>query len=58
MYNRWIKIFYELVFVTFMTKTDKGDEETFYLHVLIYYMPEIIKDTWNKYELGIGIYTM
>lgn len=40
-----------------MTKTDIGDEETFYFHVLRYYMPDIIKDNCNKYEFCIEIYT-
>ena len=58
LYSKWVARFYELGLVTFMTKSNKGDEETFYLHTLRYYMPDIIEDTWKKYKLGVGIFTM
>ena len=35
-----------------------GDLETFYLHVLRWYLPGIIKRVHAKYKLGPGIFTM
>ena len=32
--------------------------ETFYLHTLRYYITNIIKHTYDTYELGVGIFTM
>ena len=58
LYKKWVERFYELGVVTFMTKIEPGDQETFYLHVMRFYMPDIIDDTWKKYRLGVGIYTM
>ena len=45
LYKKWVERFYELGVVTFMTKIEPGDQETFYLHVLRFYMPDIIYDT-------------
>ena len=28
------------------------------MHTLRYYIPLIVDDTWNKYQLGTGIFTM
>ena len=41
-----------------MTKDKPVDTETFYLHCLRYYMKPIIKNTWRKYSLGVGIFNM
>ena len=35
-----------------------GNDETFYMHVLRFYIPRIADDTFEKYNLGVGIFTM
>ena len=35
-----------------------GDDETFYMHVLRFYLPQIAKKTLTDHELGLGIWTM
>ena len=57
-YKKLVKQFYAHGTSTLMTRKNDGDSETFYLHTLRYYMYDIIVDTWNKYELGVGIFTM
>ena len=57
-YNRWVTQLYAHGSITFMKRFTEGDAETFYLHILRFYMPNIIKDTWEKYGLGVGIFTM
>ena len=41
-----------------MTKKEEGDCETFYLHTIRFYMPDIVDDTWKKYYFGVGVFTM
>ena len=55
-----IKEFYEIGKGSFLTKVQSkvGGDETFYLHCLRFYMPRIAKDTLEKHNLGLGIYTM
>ena len=36
----------------------EGTRENFYSHVLIHYMHPIIMQTFNKYKLGLGIFSM
>ena len=43
---------------TFLTTNHIGDEETFYLHVLRFYIPHLSKITLQKHQMGIGIFTM
>ena len=52
--------FYKVGGRSFMTKNKAhpGDDETFYLHVLRYYLPRIAKSTFEKHQLGLGIFTM
>ena len=57
-YKSWVKEFYELGGTTFLKKHTPGDIETFYLHVVRYYMEDIIKDTWDKYQCGVGIFSI
>ena len=59
-FNNNLKKFYKLGAESFLTKDvgNKGDNETFYLHVLRFYMPKIAKQTLEKHNLGLGIYTM
>ena len=41
-----------------MSKNTNGDKETFYMHALSFYMIPIMKETYTKYKLGPGIWTM
>lgn len=34
------------------------DDETFYFHVLRFYLPKIAKETMEEHQLGLGIFTM
>ena len=45
---------------TFLTKDqdNSGDDETFYLHVLRFYLPQIATKTLDEMQCGLGIYTM
>ena len=43
---------------SFMTKRSAGDKETFYLHTMRWYCPNIMKTTYIRNRLGIGIFTM
>ena len=45
---------------TFLSSSDDkvGDDETFYLHTLRYYMPKIAEETYNEHKIGIGIFNM
>lgn len=43
---------------TFLTDRVPGDHETFYAHAMRWYYPSILKKTYSKYGLGLGIYSM
>ena len=43
---------------TVLTHNTVGDRETFYMHVLCYYVPQLAKRTYDKYGVGMGVYTM
>ena len=55
-----LKKFYDIGSRSFLTKNPAsiGDDETFYLHTLRFYLPNIAKETLRKHSLGLGIYTM
>ena len=53
-----IRQFYVHAAKSFMTKVDTGDKETFYMHALRHYTMKHAQDTWSKYKLGVGIFTM
>lgn len=57
-YIKWVKIFYKYGGEKFLKKQESGDIDIFYLHVVRYYMIPIMKDTWEKYECGVGIFTI
>ena len=57
-YTERVTEFYRLGGLTFLKKKKAGDIETFYLNVVRYYMEDTIKDTWDKYQCGVGIFTM
>ena len=58
--NTNIKLFYNAGKHTFLTKnvSSPGDDETFYLHCLRFYIPQIAEVTLKKHNLGVGIFTM
>ena len=41
-----------------MTRLNMGDKDTFYCHVLTKYVPHILKITYERHKLGIGIFSM
>ena len=43
---------------TYLTDLVSGDHDNFYAHALRWYFPQILKRTYSKYGLGLGIYTM
>ena len=57
-FERNVKCFYLHGAKSLLTKSIIGDQENFYMHVLRYYIPTIVHDTWGKYELGVGIFSM
>ena len=59
-FNKNIKKFYASGKHTFITKNTAtpGDDETFYLHCLRFYIPKIAKKTFEENNLGVGIFTM
>ena len=50
--------FYKCGKYTFLTKRNYGDDESFYFHCLRFYIPNIADETWEKFKLGVGIFTM
>ena len=37
---------------------DIGDDETYYLHALKYYIPKHARKIWHTHKCGIGVFTM
>ena len=54
-----VKDYYKIGGKTFLTKRNiVGCNETFYMHCLRFYLPINAKDTYDDYNLGLGIFTM
>ena len=53
-----VMLFYKYGAQSFLTKKSVGDCETFYMHTLRFYIPDIVDDTWERFQVGIGIFTM
>lgn len=55
-----LKLFYDIGKRSFMTKNSAtpGDDETFYLHTLRFYIPMVAQHTLKEHGMGIGIFTM
>ena len=53
-----VQEFYECGMSTFLKKTHYGDEETFYLRSLQYYLPVIMHTTWESHRIGWGVFTI
>ena len=49
--------FYDTGSRTFLTKNGTSTE-TFYMHVLRYYLPVIADDTFSRHNVGIGVFNM
>ena len=43
---------------TFLSVLVPGDHKTFYAHAVKWYFPQILRQTYGNYGLGLGIYTM
>jgi len=41
-----LRIFYKIGRRSFLTLKEDGDNETFYMHVLRFYLPRIAKENW------------
>ena len=59
-FEKNLKELYDIGGRSFLTKNpaEVGDDETFYFHVLRFYMPHIAKVTLEEHGLGLGIFTM
>ena len=53
-----VKKLYDAGSKTVLTKNTVGDRETFYMHVMRFYLARIARATFEKYKLGLGIYSM
>ena len=58
MFDKNVKLLYKYGNMTFLTTTEVGDQETFYMHCLRYYMPKIAWHTYQYHALGLGVFTM
>ena len=57
-FKRQLKMFYVHGSLSFLSKKSVGDKETMYMHVLRFYIPHIVDDTWKRFKLGVGFFTM
>ena len=58
-YVKNVKLFFSAGGKSFLTKgVVKGDDETFYMHCLRFYIPKIAKETFEENHLGVGVFTM
>ena len=60
-----VKRLYNFGKTSFLSKRSRGSDslaigadETFYWHTLRFYMPEIVKETFERHKLGVGIFNM
>ena len=53
-----VKSFYAAGSKTFLTQKSIGDDETFYLHALRFYLLKIAEETFRDHNLGLGVFTM
>ena len=58
-FERNLKNFFTAGGISFLTKgAVMGDDETFYMHFLRFYIPKIAKETFEENHLGVGVFTM
>jgi hypothetical protein len=54
-----VKRLYDIGADSFLTKSnEKGDNESFYFHVMRFYIPPIAATTFERHRLGVGIFKM
>ena len=54
-----VKEFYKYGSGSFLSKKNVGDKETFYImHILRFYIPVIVDNTWKTFKLEVGVFTM
>ena len=54
-----LKSFYDVGKRTFLSSpAHKGEDETFYMHVLRYYVPRTALQTYKNHNCGIGVFNM
>ena len=53
-----IEAFYGFGITSFITNKIAGDIETYYLYCLRFYIPKLVRQTWQTHQCGIGCYTM
>ena len=52
-FEKRVKAVYSYGKDLFLTKKETGDGETFYFHVLRYYMPQIARETYDSFGCGV-----
>jgi len=57
-FNKNVVAFCKCGGTTFMKGDQMGDNETFYLHVVRNYLPEIAKNVLENCQFGLGVFTM
>jgi len=57
-FNSNLVQFYKFGSQSFLTVKIVGDAKTFCMHCLWFYMPHIVDITWERYKVGVGIFTM
>ena len=57
-FNKNVVEFYKCGGTAFMKGDQLGDKETFYLHVVRNYLPQIAKNVFEKCQFGLGVFTM
>ena len=50
--------FYLVGSTTFMKANRLGDCQTYYLHCLRFYIPNLARETWGRHQCGIGIFSI
>ena len=54
-----VKLFYTVGSRTFLSRRGtEGEDETFYMHCLRYYLPGIVDTTFERHGCGVGIFNM
>ena len=57
-YEQNVKELYTVGAKTTLTNNNTGDCETIYYHVARYYIPKIARELFEKYGVGVGIFSM
>ena len=58
-FNSDVKEFYSVGSRTFLSShSQMGEDETFYMHTLRYYIPRIALETYKTHKVGVGVFNM